>query len=166
MTALRTILVALAALTLAPQALAQSYIGLGMGQARTGGESDSIPLIVAGWHVGEHLGLEAAYFHANALTGIGVAATARVRIVEGLSIFGKLGVYSVDRETVLSTGGAPGVGTGGTVQTDYGTRGSVGLGLAYSLNERIALRTLAERIDGKDDLDTVTIYSAGIELRF
>lgn len=158
-------LTALVAMALAAgNVRAQPYLTAGPAQVKAG-DSHSGAYLAAGWRFGS-FGVELAHINAGRLTATGIAATGTVSLGGGFSVLGKLGGYSVERETVLSTGSTPGTGAAIRTSTDYGTRPAVGVGVAYSVTEKFSLRALAERIEGKDDLDGVRVFTLGAVLSF
>lgn len=135
----KLILAALLAIA-AGDAHAQAYVHLGPAQAKvetsTGiSDTETKPYAAAGYRFTEHLALEASYLVTGAVrgsssgisrtwqaSGPGIAAIGTLPIAGGVSLVGKIAVYSLKAESTDSTmGGVPGTGPP-PPKVDLGTR--------------------------------------------
>lgn len=182
---MKRLLLAALALAFAGSAHAQGYAGLGFSTAASdlrGASADgSASEFVLGYRLTKHFAAELSYLDGDGRTdlipqgstssmlfwksrGPGIAAVG-ILPVGAFSLVGKVGAYRLKtslRELVTGPGGT----LSDTTTTASDWQSTFGFGAQYALTDGVSLRAMLERIDSKGDLDAVTLYSAGIELRF
>jgi hypothetical protein len=172
----------LLALTL--PAAAQPYLIGGISPAHK--SSLSAPMVGVGWLAGRFAVELAAFdlgeiksessapaaamsFRTQDARGARLSLLGSIPLSPSFSLVGSVSAYRIKSKVqqwdTFTSGGVTTI-TSASSSSPAVTVPGVGLGAAYSLNERVSLRGMLEYVDGKDDLDSLRLFSLAAVISF
>jgi len=177
-------LLAVLLLTLSLPVAAQPYLIGGISPAHK--SSLSAPMVGVGWSAGRFAVELSAFdlgeiksessapaaamsFRTQDARGARLSLLGSVPLSPSFSLVGSVSAYriksTVERWETFTAGNVTTI-TSSSTSSPVVTVPGVGLGASYSLNERVSLRGMLEYVDGKDELDSLRLFSVGAILSF